>query len=301
MKNFFLLAILALLTSCAGHHTKVLNSELEKSRHEEIKLDVPFVAQKEKHCGPTSLYTILKEKDPTIQYQTLVDMTFSPGAEGAYKNDMLAAVRRLGYAPYPIPLQQIPTAIGARQPVLVFQNLALSWYPLWHYSVIVGYSKPKQAFFVHDGKEAYKETSTKRLAKTWERGGKWSYVIMSPQEIPPFASHEQALQNAMIFERLNLFKQAKQAYQEISRRWPRNYESYIGLATLAYRDQEYQKAIIFTKKAINLSADNPYLFLNLAQFYQQINQDELASRAQEKAKALMLIDKTASQHWAQHK
>jgi len=54
---------------------------------------------------------------------------------------MIAAARRNGFVAIELApnLSDLLAEIAAGNPVVVLQNLALDWYPAWHYAVAIGY------------------------------------------------------------------------------------------------------------------------------------------------------------------
>jgi hypothetical protein len=55
---------------------------------------------------------------------------------------MIGAARRHGRLAYLITgPDSMFEEVAAGHPVIVLQNLGLSWYPVWHYAVVVGYDQ----------------------------------------------------------------------------------------------------------------------------------------------------------------
>ena len=76
--------------------------------------------------------------------------------------EMLAAGRRQGLLAYPLAprLEAVLREVAAGHPVIVFQNLSLPIYPVWHYAVVIGFER------------------------TWARGQHWSMVLLLPSQLP---------------------------------------------------------------------------------------------------------------------
>jgi hypothetical protein len=254
---------------------------------------VPFYPQEEQECGPASLAMTMAVLNPALQPSDLSAMTLTPEAEGTYKQDMLAAARRLGYAPYRVSsLQEMLRFSEQGHPVLVFENLQLNWAPRWHYAVFLGYNRDDNSVYLHSGTEAYKKLRFRRFAGPWERGGRWAYLILSPSEIPPGASVEEALENALVFEQLNLKAQALELYSAMNDRWPERYEPYVGIANI-FADKEPDVAIEALQKAVQRQPREPALYYNLAYLYHRTHKPLLFQRMRSKTLELASDDMKA--------
>ena len=97
---------------------------------------MPFFPQEDLYCGPAALATALNWAGDKVTQEQLAPEVFTAAREGTLRPDMLAAARRHGkFAVAFDDLKSLLTEIEAGHPVIVFQNLALSWYPQWHYAV----------------------------------------------------------------------------------------------------------------------------------------------------------------------
>ncbi len=131
-------ALLA-LNACA---TLPLDHYLAGPRTVPIKAEVegvPFIQQDRDQCGPASAAMVISWAGRPITADELSEKMFTPGKRGTMQHDMLGAARREGFLAIPIrghdPLFK---EVAAGHPVLVFQNLGLSWFPVWHYAVVTG-------------------------------------------------------------------------------------------------------------------------------------------------------------------
>ncbi|MDX1425912.1 MAG: PA2778 family cysteine peptidase, partial [Kiloniellales bacterium] len=117
--------------------------------------DVPFFPQEDYYCGPAALATVLAWSGLPATPEELVDRVYTPERQGTLRSDVLAAARREGRLAVPVAsLRDMMAEIAAGHPVLVFQNLSLSWYPQWHYAVAVGYDLGRREITLRSGREA---------------------------------------------------------------------------------------------------------------------------------------------------
>lgn len=276
------LIISVALSSCASQSYK----ELDSFAIEPIskQLDIKFYKQLTNECGPVSLFTITQFFNSTHKLEQIKAITYTPSAQGSLKSDMLAASRRLGFAPYK--LETLPmalTAITQNYPVLVFQNLGLSFKPNWHYSVLVGFDANAKEVSLHDGKDAYAKQTFKRFANAWERGDKWAYIISPTSRIPSLANYQQVMSNVQVFLDIEDSKNARSLLLEAKKRWPERYEIETSLSNLYFSLKDLKQAQIHAKNAITLAPTLPGLYYNLAYIQLSANQIDAAKRAKEQA------------------
>ena len=126
--------------------------------------DVPLIKQEDYYCGPASLAMVLQWAGMDVTQAEIAAQAFSPGATGTYLADMVGTARRRGQLAVPISsLADLLGEIAADHPVIIFQNLGLSWAPTWHYAVAVGYDLKDDQIFLNSG-ELDRMTSGKSSA-----------------------------------------------------------------------------------------------------------------------------------------
>lgn len=289
MITFRLLAWLIFIfsfSSCVGSGHEELREGVSKIRPAFKKLPIVFYQQDAQQCGPTSLYTILQFGGKPSSLETVKNYTLSPYADGAHKSHLIAAARRHGLAAYKVELSQAYHLVAKGHPVLVFQNLGLSWYPVWHFSVFVGYSIPENIVFLHDGYTAFSSVTDKEFFGSWKRGGSWSYLFTTPGYLPQFASLESALENVQIFERLGQSSDAIELLRALEKKWPRNPKVLAALAEVYYEQKEYVKAKVTLERAILFNPKLIGLYLNLAMVLSEIGDIDQAEALKHKAIAM---------------
>ena len=145
---------LALLTGCAsGPQTReLLASPSDLPLQAEIT-EAPFFPQEQYQCGPAALATTLKHSGVDIQASKLVDEIYLPSRRGSLQLEILASARRHSRLPYRIArnLHSLFREVAAGNPVLVLQNLGLSFAPQWHYAVVVGFDLNKEEVILRSG------------------------------------------------------------------------------------------------------------------------------------------------------
>src|SRR3569623_1363896 len=119
-----------------------------------VELDaVPFFPQERYQCGPAALATVLAWSGAAVTADQLVPQVYLPARQGSLQPELLAAARRYQRLPYVLEpdLAALLREVGAGHPVLVLQNLGLSWAPRWHNAVVVGYDLARDEVVLRSG------------------------------------------------------------------------------------------------------------------------------------------------------
>jgi len=134
---------------------------------------VPFYSQDDDQCGPAALAMALGAGGKAIEPAALRPQVYLPERHGSLQVEMLAAARRNGFVAIELrpEVAVLFAEIAAGHPVIVLQNLALDWYPVWHYAVVVGYNLETQFVTLRSGRERRAELPLSTFEYTWRRGG----------------------------------------------------------------------------------------------------------------------------------
>jgi tetratricopeptide (TPR) repeat protein len=235
-------------------------------RHAELT-DVPYFAQDAYQCGPASLAMTLNAAGVAVTPETLKPELYLPDRHGSLQVEMLAAARRNGAVAYQLApeLSDVLREIAAGNPVVVLQNLALSWYPDWHYAVVIGYNINQAQIILHSGPEKRQVLPMRTFEYTWARSGYWAMVALPPGRIPVTAGANAYIAAASAFERINGSGQAQKAYVAALNRWPGNLSAQIGAGNAAYQLHDLARAEAAFRQAAHDHPDSVAAFNNLAQ------------------------------------
>ena len=187
MRPFRFLAAFLLLGAATGCSTIPAEVRDYGEHAAAIELQsVPFYAQERYQCGPAALTTILEDAGVGISLDAVTDLTYVPGRQGSLQTELLAMTRSAGRIPYLIDgsMHAIAAELNAGRPVLVLQNLGVSWYPRWHYAVVVGIDPGNDQVVLRSGTEERRVTPTDTFLRTWRRGDYWAFVALTPGEMP---------------------------------------------------------------------------------------------------------------------
>jgi hypothetical protein len=213
---------------------------------------VPFFAQTALQCGPAALATVLGAAGLPTSPEQLAPEVFVPARGGSLQIEMLAAARRHGAVSTRLPpeLGAVLREVAAGHPVVVLLNLGLSWYPVWHYAVLVGYDLPRRELLLRSGQTRELALPLFTFEHTWARSQRWAFVALPPAVLPAAADEPALVQGRTAFERAAPPDQAMLAYQAALQRWPGNLTLGLGLgnATQATGDTA-GAAVVFERLA----------------------------------------------------
>jgi hypothetical protein len=236
-------------------------------KHSVELTDVPFFPQTAYQCGPAALATVLGSAGAHITPEVLASQVYLPERRGSLQFELLAATRRHGYIPYVLEprLDDVLNEVAAGTPVLVFQNLGLSWYPKWHYAVIVGFDLSRGEIVLRSGGEARHIVSMRVFERTWERGDFWAMVSMPPGKLPRTAEETSYVLAVLSLERLQRWQDVALAYDTALSRWPDNLVARIGLGNSRYALGDMPGAETAYRRVTRDHPDAAVAFNNLAQ------------------------------------
>lgn len=228
--------------------------------------DTPFFPQQKYQCGPAALATVLAASGVGITADELVPRVYLPGRKGSLQAEMLAAAREYGRIPYRIDpeLASLIAELEAGRPVLVFQNLSVSLFPVWHYAVVTGYDPVANEILLRSGVNAETRLGLKRFMRTWQRGERWAMVVLKPGELPANLDMDRYLTAVVGMERGNSPQELIGIYLSLTQQFPHQVIGWIGLANSYQRAGEYRNAIRAYQQALMLDPDNITVLNNLA-------------------------------------
>ena len=248
---------------------------------------VPFFPQEDFECGPASLAMVLQTAGIKILPEDLLQQVYLPGRQGSLQVEMLIASRRNGAIGYLLApdLESILREVSAGNPVLVFQNLSLAIYPVWHYAVVTGFDRERNVVMMHSGRTPNLEMSLFTFERTWTRGGNWAMVALPPTRLPVTAIARPYAESVAAVERINPAL-AQIAYTAALEKWPDNLTLMFGAGNSAYALGKPQLAAEAYRRLLKSYPDFADAWNNLAQSLLDIGQHEAAADAINRAVAL---------------
>jgi len=229
--------VVLLLASCGSGSQLLSDERARQGLPESIELqDTPFYPQADYQCGPAALATVLTDSGVVIAPQQLVDQVYIPGRRGSLQVELLAAARRSGRLPYVIEPQlgALLPELAVGRPVLVLQNLGLSFAPAWHYAVVIGYDTDRGELILRSGTTRRRPVPVAKFLRSWQASQYWAVVVLRPGELPVAASRTKYLQAAAALESAGQPEAALAAYRAATERWPGSSGAWFALANAYY-------------------------------------------------------------------
>jgi tetratricopeptide (TPR) repeat protein len=228
--------------------------------------DTPFNPQQRYQCGPAALATVLQAHAIPVTPQELLDAVYIPALQGSLPEEMTATARRYGLLAYHLQpaLADLLTEIAQGNPVLVYQNLGLSWLPKGHFAVVIGYNLPEKEIILRSGTTRRWRTTLASFERSWSRGDYWALVILPPGGLPASARLPDYLRAARDLEQTAGNEHALPAYQAATARWPDEPLPWLTLGNSYYARSEYSAAEQAFRQASRLAPHTPGAWNNLA-------------------------------------
>jgi hypothetical protein len=226
----------------------------------------PFFPQTRYHCGPAALATVLQAHGVQTTPEKLSSQVYIPDRKGSLQIEMTVAARRHGMLPYQLKPQllDVLTEVSAGNPVLVLQNLAFSWYPEWHYAVVIGYNTETDDIILRSGTTRRWVTPFEVFERTWQRANYWALALVPVGEIPRTADPLRYLKTAYEFEETGSPQSALKAYRAASAHWPDVAAVWIAQGNVEFADHDWPEAVKAFNTATRLEPESITGWNNLA-------------------------------------
>ncbi|OZG73206.1 hypothetical protein BTA51_12040 [Hahella sp. CCB-MM4] len=228
--------------------------------------DTPFFPQTKYHCGPASLATMLNSSGADTRPEQLTKYVYVPDRQGSFQLEMTATARSFGRVVYPLKpdMKNILLELSAGHPVLVLQNLGLSWTPAWHYAVVIGYDLEAAEIILRSGTEFRQTMNFGTFERSWSYPQPWAVVVLTAENTPATADvpgYVKSLEDLVVTDQLEA---AQKGYEAARIRWPQAALIQFGQGNLAYQQQQYEQAVESFSSLVNQHPDNPQGWNNLS-------------------------------------
>lgn len=286
----FLLLIVTLVAGCAGHGNYPQRDTFAQGEVAPAALieSAPFYAQEAYQCGPAALAMMLNHREAGVTLEETVDRVYLPARQGSLQVEMVAAARSKGMLVYPLEkrLESVIREVDAGNPVLVFQNLRLGWWPQWHYAVVVGYDLAEQEFVLHSGTEEQKVLPFRLFDNTWAKADRWARVVMPPGELPATAEPVAYVRAAHDLEEVGQDEAARASYEAALEAWPDSLAAGFARANQFLSQQQWQQAEEAFRRLLAFHPQSAPAWYNLGVTLEQNQCPGAAHQAHRCARAL---------------
>ena len=260
--------ILAMLSACAStpQTTQILQTPPAQIRPKVDLEQVAFYPQQKYQCGPAALATVLDYQGISANIDDLTSKVYIPERKGSLQLEMIATARSHGLLSYKInpDLGALLKEIDAGNPVLVFQNLSLDFWPQWHYAVAVGYDLNKSELILHSGTIRHYKISFSTFERTWQRAKYWAYVFVAAGKIPFTATPLNYTKACKDLQQSGFPAAALKAFREGLKRWPDSSIVLMAAGNAEYAAGHFDQAVTAFQRELKLRAFNANAWNNLA-------------------------------------
>tara|TARA_R110001592_G_scaffold238227_2_gene497764 strand:+ start:58437 stop:59345 length:909 start_codon:yes stop_codon:yes gene_type:complete len=228
--------------------------------------NIPFYPQVEDQCGPSSLATMLGAQGIHVSPAKLRSKLYIPDKQGTVTTEMIARARRFGLLVYPLESELIDllAELNAGNPVLVMQNLGLDWWPVWHFSVAIGYDLDQQTISLRSGDSDNAIIDFSLFLKTWTRANSWAIVIVSPEKLPSTARVDGVMKAANQLEQVGELDTALRVYKAVLSKWPETDSAGFGAGNAAFALGYYERAEQFFSDYLKTNPSSSIAWNNLS-------------------------------------
>lgn len=276
-----------LLSGCALGGPVLQNPSQQTIPPQAFLDKVPFFAQEDYQCGPAALAMVMRWNGLQVQPAELVPLAYLPDRRGSLQVGLISASRRLGFLAYPLPGEDcLLRELAAGHPVIVLQNLGLSWWTKWHYAVVIGYDLNRQEVVLHSGLEANRKVRYATFARTWRRGGSWGLLILPAGRMPACAEQLPYLKAVLGLEQSGHLVESLVALKAADRHWPGSPQVKMALGNALYATKDLHGAVHAFSEATRLAPENGAAFNNLAHVLAEL---ELFNEAEKAAKTAVAL------------
>ncbi|MCC2679443.1 MAG: hypothetical protein K0R29_2019 [Pseudobdellovibrio sp.] len=229
----------------------------------EIK-DITFVNSPKAFCGPASLTMAMGWAGETVSVDTIADEVYTSSMRGSFQEDLIGSSRRHGLVAIPVRnLDNLLREVAAGHPVIVLENLSVSWLPRWHYALVIGYDLKKQDVIMHSGKSAYYRWDMRKFERSWLLGDYWGLVVLPAGTLAATGTEQEHLDATVGLEQAERYLEAEKSYKKILERWPKSLVALIALGNMAYQQGRNADAVGWLKRAVQAHPESEEARYNL--------------------------------------
>lgn len=226
---------------------------------------VPFFPQADFYCGPTTLAEVLNYYGMTLTPEQIAPEVFIPGLEGSLQIEMAAAARSKGLLAYVEKgdISQLLELVSDDIPIIILQNLSISWFPSWHYALVKGYDLNREEVIMHSGPYQDYRTDFELLERTWQRGKFWLLAIVPPNRTSPHFNQFIYTRTAQELIETQNETAGIRALISATTQWPDYWLPYFLLGNY-FLDTDLSKAISWYQKGLSYAEDKASYLNNYA-------------------------------------
>lgn len=249
------------------------------SRDKAYQIDgIPFFAQDAYQCGPAALAMALSWSGIAVQPADLTPQVYTSSRKGSLQSALIGATRRYDRIAFVFDtdasekddgqaqrIDALVAEILAGHPVIVLQNLGLTWFPRWHYAVVIGIDPIHGNLILHSGITPNRRIAIEVFMRTWARSGYWALLALPPDTLPASMDETGCLLAVSALEQMGRWTTAARSYRAVMARWPDSLGAHVGLGVCLYETGDLAAAEVVFRRATRQFPDAGIAFNNLAE------------------------------------
>lgn len=279
IKRFLFLGLISISAGCLSTSASSVDIYLKDNPDQGVIIDVPFVKQKDKYCGPAALSSIFLYWNKNISQEEIAKDIFFNELGGVLNIDLEKYARSKGFwaKESNTDFQTLKTYLRKGIPVIAMERLHPYIFNKNHFVVITGFSDKHGAVIQHTGDQANVIRSYKGFMRNWYRAGGWILKVVPLDKAEDHIDNkEDLMQLGVLLEKQGYFDKAMDKFQKILDQDKDNFIAYFNLGNVYMRKKQYKEAEKSYKKAIQINKDFADSFNNLAFLYLQTKKFDLA-------------------------
>lgn len=214
-------------------------------RHGQVELsETPFFPQQTYQCGPAALAMVLVAAGAEVTPEDLAGQVYVPGRQGSLQVELIGAIRRNGFVPYPVEdgLSGLVGELREGRPVLALLDLGTPILPVWHYAVVIGHDPDSRTVVLRSGPDRRKVMSERRFLSAWTPSGFWGLVVLPPGQLPARPERTRYLGAVADLEAVGQYRAAERSYRAALGAWPTDPTALLGLGNSLYGQGDLEGA-----------------------------------------------------------
>lgn len=227
--------------------------------------DVPFFPQEEYYCGPTTLAEVLNFYGFETEAEEIAPSLFIPERRGSLQIEMVSSARQYGLLSYAqkTTIEKLLSLVSEDIPVIVLQNLGTSWYPRWHYALVIGYNLADGTVLLHTGPSPSRTVPMALFENTWRRGEYWMLAAFPPQKSSSYLDPFLYVRAAQDLMEVNMADASLTALESAATQWNDYWLPYLLLGNY-YMDAEPAQALSWYERGAEAGRQVPSYLNNYA-------------------------------------
>ncbi|MGE4357933.1 MAG: PA2778 family cysteine peptidase [Candidatus Omnitrophota bacterium] len=262
----FIIFIPFLNYGCSRGHLQIEKNFFSQENH--FISQVPFYKQIGNTCGPAALASLLAYWGIEFDYHKLIKELYTPRLGGAIDFEIAFYPRQFGlWSKYSqTSFSYLKERIKENIPLIVLTK-ELPVKGGYHYTVIFGFDEGGQKLLAHTGRKSNVWLNYKTFIKKWKKADFGTITICPPEKVNWDISPDEYVYLGYLLEKKGQWEKAIEYYQKAINITPQKKIAFFNLGNVYFKKGEFAKAEEFYRKAIEIDKNFAEAYNNLAYLY----------------------------------